>query len=100
MRELTVNFIREGKRVSVPAETTILEAAIAAGLEPNAPCGGAGTCGKCLMRVNGEELLACQTQISADTDVIREYAFYGNKTITSVTIPANVSSIGFNAFSW
>jgi uncharacterized 2Fe-2S/4Fe-4S cluster protein (DUF4445 family) len=34
------------------------------------PCGGHGGCGKCLVSVNGEEKLACQTPASTDATVI------------------------------
>lgn len=40
------------------------------GFAPDAPCGGRGTCGKCKVTVNGKEVLACQTVIQADMEVI------------------------------
>ncbi len=46
-----VSFVRERKSICVPEGTTVLEAEILAGLRPDAPCGGAGRCGKCLARV-------------------------------------------------
>ena len=39
--------------MEVPLGVTVLEAEIRAGLEPDAPCGGQGSCGKCLVKVNG-----------------------------------------------
>ena len=45
-----VIFIREQKQIEVPDGTTILEAEIQAGLCPDAPCGGQGKCGKCLVK--------------------------------------------------
>ena len=42
MSEYRIVFEREGKTVVVAEGTTLLQAAIDAGLEPNAPCGGAG----------------------------------------------------------
>ncbi|MDR0937299.1 MAG: ASKHA domain-containing protein [Oscillospiraceae bacterium] len=48
---------------------TILEAAIAAGLRLDAPCGGRGKCGKCKVRANSETVLACQTLIDGDLTV-------------------------------
>lgn len=62
-------FIREKKQIKVPAGTTILEAERMAGLLPDAPCGGAGTCGKCRVIVNGQTLKACSTQIFEDLQV-------------------------------
>ena len=44
----TVLFHPDGVSVSVETGTSVLEAMIAAGLAPDAPCGGKGTCGKIL----------------------------------------------------
>ena len=43
-----VYFVREEISMEVPVGTSVLEAEIRAGLVPDAPCGGLGTCGKCL----------------------------------------------------
>ena len=46
---------------------TLLQAERTAGLNPNAPCGGNGTCGKCKVTTQaGTEVLACQTIVEAD----------------------------------
>lgn len=55
--------------LEVPAGTNLLEALRQAGLAVDAPCGGRGTCGKCKIRVNGEEILACQTVVDRDVSV-------------------------------
>ena len=73
-------------RVAVPPGTSVHEAAARGGLALDAPCGGRGTCGKCLVRVIAGELappgpvererlsprqlarglrLGCQAQVSA-----------------------------------
>ena len=64
-----VIFIRERKQIEVPDGTTILEAEIQAGLCPDAPCGGQGKCGKCLVKVNGEIVKACQTPVHSEIKV-------------------------------
>lgn len=64
-----VYFIREKKQIEVPEGTTILEAERLAGLLPDAPCGGAGTCGKCRVSVDGQDVRACQTRITEDLQV-------------------------------
>ena len=58
-----VYFVREKISMEVPLGVTVLEAEIRAGLEPDAPCGGQGSCGKCLVKVNGNPVLACQTKV-------------------------------------
>ena len=75
-----VTFPEDAVSISVTAGITVLAAAIAAGLKPDAPCGGRGTCGKCLVRITagrdhltmaggpvpGDELLpACQLMVAA-----------------------------------
>ena len=64
-----VIFIREQKQIEVPDGTTILEAEIQAELCPDAPCGGQGKCGKCLVKVNGEIVKACQTPVHSEMKV-------------------------------
>ena len=41
-----VYFVREEISIEVPVGISVLEAEIRAGLVPDAPCGGLGTCGK------------------------------------------------------
>lgn len=41
-RVFTVRFVREGREAQVEEGTTLLAAEIAAGLVPDAPCGGQG----------------------------------------------------------
>ena len=72
MNEYTVTFLPVGITVSVEAGTTLLQAQITAGLRPDAPCGGKGTCGKCRVIVEGQEVLACQTAVHRDLTVLTE----------------------------
>ncbi len=52
------------------AEGRILQDVLAqAGLSGSAYCGGQGKCGKCRVKVNGQEVLACHTRISDDLEV-------------------------------
>ena len=48
----------------------LLEVLRSAGLQPEAPCGGKGTCGKCKVLWNGEEVLSCHTAVGRDGTVI------------------------------
>ncbi|MBT3200902.1 MAG: DUF4445 domain-containing protein [Phycisphaerales bacterium] len=88
-KQLRVTFEPHGRAVFVLEGTRLLEAAGCAGMTIETPCGGAGTCGKCRVRLtagaggptgqdveffSAEELadgwrLACQTAICADTVV-------------------------------
>jgi uncharacterized 2Fe-2S/4Fe-4S cluster protein (DUF4445 family) len=70
--ELRVTFQPSGRTVHALPGTTILEAAACVGLVLQTPCGGGGTCGKCLVRVcsgatgdratHGHRLTAAQRQ--------------------------------------
>jgi uncharacterized 2Fe-2S/4Fe-4S cluster protein (DUF4445 family) len=74
----TVNFINQNVKTEVPARTPLVAAARAAGVAIETPCNGAGTCGKCRVRLganvrlgeNQREVLACQTAVNGDIDVL------------------------------
>ncbi|MDH4179315.1 MAG: ASKHA domain-containing protein [Armatimonadota bacterium] len=51
MARYTITFLPSGRSASVPAGTTILEAAAASDLSLHSPCGGQGRCGKCAVQV-------------------------------------------------
>ena len=70
-----VKFLPVNRTVAVPPGTTVLEAEIAAGLKPDAPCGGMGACGKCTVEIRletGGSVLAraCKTAVDRDIEVI------------------------------
>ena len=70
MQQYTVTFRPGDRRTTVDAGTTLLAAQIAAGLRPDAPCGGQGTCGKCRVTLeDGTLALACQTPVTRDMTV-------------------------------
>lgn len=46
-----ITFQPSGKTITVPAGTELLEAARKAGISIDSPCGGKGTCGKCIVRI-------------------------------------------------
>ena len=72
MKRYAVTFQPGNVTVQAEAGSTLLQAQIAAGLRPDAPCGGKGTCGKCKVVVEGREVLACQTTVDRDLTVITE----------------------------
>jgi uncharacterized 2Fe-2S/4Fe-4S cluster protein (DUF4445 family) len=51
-----VEFHPSGQSIQVPPQTRLLDAARQAGVEIESPCGGDGTCGKCLVRVTSGEV--------------------------------------------
>ena len=67
MGQFTITFQPGGVQVTVPEGTTLLRAQIQAGLGPDAPCGGRGSCGKCRVTLqDGREVLACQAPVEGD----------------------------------
>ena len=77
-----VKFVREGIEIEVNAGMSVLEAEIRAGLRPDAPCGGLGKCGKCLVKIDGEVVKACQVRIcEGETCVVETLDRAGNEKI-------------------
>ncbi|MDY4970871.1 MAG: ASKHA domain-containing protein [Lachnospiraceae bacterium] len=73
MSDYRVRFMPQNVDVTVEEGTDLLTAQIRAGLHPDAPCGGKGTCGKCLVNiVEGTPLgvqKACTTKVTCDMTV-------------------------------
>jgi uncharacterized 2Fe-2S/4Fe-4S cluster protein (DUF4445 family) len=104
--QIRVTFQPTGRTVHVLVGTTVLEAAARAGLTIDTPCGGAGTCGKCRVRISqgatepGEQdkaslsgpdiaagwRLACQTHLAAPAVIeLPESALFGQQQIFTET---------------
>lgn len=58
-REVRVTFQPSGRSVYVLPGTILIEAAARAGFVIETPCGGAGTCGKCLVKVVSGKCAEC-----------------------------------------
>lgn len=69
MEQNVVTFLPKGSSVCVEKGATLLQAQVKAGLHPDAPCGGKGTCGKCRVDLEGHSVLACQTLVDRDMTV-------------------------------
>ncbi|MHC6204370.1 ASKHA domain-containing protein [Breznakiellaceae bacterium SP9] len=70
-----VSFFAQDKSIEVAAGTGIVEAARRAGVLIETPCNANGTCGKCLVRLNGKPVPACQTAVTTDSAIeVRDYA--------------------------
>ena len=83
-----VIFQPSGRSVEVPAGSELLDAARAAGVEIEAPCGGKGRCGRCIVRIGSGSVdsdslsvmpaaavaqghvLACRTRVADDPIVV------------------------------
>ena len=58
------------KRIEAEDGQLLSELFIREGIFVEHPCGGMGTCKKCLVKVNGAEELSCRYRICADTEVV------------------------------
>ena len=77
-----VKFVRKNIEIEMEDGASVLEAEIRAGLRPDAPCGGLGKCGKCLVKINGEVVKACQVRISeGETCVVETLDRAGSEKI-------------------
>lgn len=86
-----VTFLREGRTVQVSAGSTIMNAARSTAIFPDAPCGGQGTCGKCLvqLKTDGGEtktVLACQTKVWKDLTVDTQRLPQKHQILTNTSI--------------
>ncbi len=72
MKRYSVTFSPQGKQIFVHEGVTVLEAAGLAGVILNSVCAGAGTCGKCTVRIepHGLEVVACSWLIEGDITVV------------------------------
>ena len=66
----TIKILPQNKTVAVEKGANLMAVLREAGTSPEAPCGGKGTCGKCRVLWNGEEVLACHTAVDRDGTVV------------------------------
>lgn len=69
-----IRIYRSGKLLSTTTAedgTSLLDCVTAAGHFLDAPCGGNGRCGKCLVKLSpaGEDVKSCRTYVEGDTDI-------------------------------
>lgn len=75
METVYIRFLNEDLDVEAASGSTLLEIQVAAGMRPDAPCGGQGSCGKCLVDIRRpgearfERVKACQTRATGPLEV-------------------------------
>lgn len=67
--ERMITILPEGRKISVKTGGNLLEILRDHELAPDAPCGGAGTCGKCTVMVDGVQVRSCQYTVTDDVIV-------------------------------
>jgi uncharacterized 2Fe-2S/4Fe-4S cluster protein (DUF4445 family) len=96
MQTYTVTFLPQKISVRVSEGCDLLQTQILAGLHPDAPCGGKGSCGKCRVWLNGLEVLACQTEVTRDMTVLTEPE--KEATILTTGMKAEIQPDGANDY--
>ena len=69
MEQYTLTILPQGIRIPADEDQILLKALREAGLRADAPCGGAGTCGKCIVLADGRDVLSCQTLVDDDMTI-------------------------------
>ena len=92
----TISFPYQKLTIQAEEGTTLLEAEIAAGLSPDAPCGGKGLCGKCTAEILTEDgvwkqVLACRTVIDRDLTVRADAGDSANNNHVQILTESTVS---------
>lgn len=82
-----ITILPQKQNIAAGPGENLLDVLRAAGLAPDAPCGGAGTCGKCSVRINGNEALACRTVITDDMTIALSAGAY-EQILTAEIAPA------------
>ncbi len=85
IRHFRILFKPDDREISIHRGATVIEAAGQAGIILTTPCGGKGTCGKCIVRLHpsGQEVLACQHRVDSDLVVMvpPESRFYEHRIL-------------------
>ncbi len=92
MEHFRVVFKPDDKEVSIHRGATLLETAGQAGIILTTPCGGKGTCRKCVVELqpSGRQVLACQHIVESDLTVTvpSTSRFYDHKILSHGLDPA------------
>ena len=67
--ERMITILPEGRKIAAQTGDILLNVLRAHELAPDAPCGGAGTCGKCTVIVDGAVVRSCQYAVTEDITV-------------------------------
>lgn len=92
---LTVHLPGEGRTIHPHQGEILLQALAREGLLVPSPCGGAGTCGRCRVLLDGSEVLACQTRPDRDCTVeltVREREFAVLTDYPSLSLPVGAEA--------
>jgi uncharacterized 2Fe-2S/4Fe-4S cluster protein (DUF4445 family) len=85
-----VTFQPSGKSASMDPGTELLDAAKLANVEIATPCGGKGTCGKCLVRILSGEVESNSTEILSETEEKNAYVQACRTKVLDTPVTASI----------
>ena len=91
-----VTILNDDTKLEIEEGKNLLDALREAKIQLDAPCGGQGKCGKCKVLANGEEVLACQTEVTGNLLVKLPEA--ANNSILTEGIVATTTPDGSNKY--
>ncbi len=86
-----VKFEPVGKEVEVLAGTELLDAARQAGVDIEAPCGGKGTCGKCIVRIISGKVEVSKHDMLSASALDRGYVLACQSKIIDEAVSVEIS---------
>lgn len=86
-----ITVLPQKRNIEAAAGDNLLDVLRTAGLAPDAPCGGAGSCGKCRVMLDGKEVLACRTVIDRDMTVTIPAAGSANILTDSTLVQGKIA---------
>ncbi len=92
-----VTILNDDIKLEVEDGKNLLAAIQEAKLELDAPCGGQGKCEKCKVLINGEEVLACQTEVTGD--ILVKLPEKAENTILTEGLVATTQADGKNKYA-
>lgn len=90
---VNVTFLPNGKNITVPPQTTLLEAARSAEIHINASCNGKGSCGKCKLITNKGVVDTQPSPLLSENEIAKGYVLACQSRVTedvTVSIPDEV----------
>lgn len=89
-----VMFQPSNKNVNVPAGTELLVAARRAGVEIDIPCGGKGTCGKCVVRILSGDVDSDSLGVLPSSAIIDGFVLACKTKVLETSVVVEVPEIG------
>jgi uncharacterized 2Fe-2S/4Fe-4S cluster protein (DUF4445 family) len=85
-----ITFHPEGKSIEVPRGTELLDAVHQAGISLDASCGGEGTCGNCLVRIESGEIDSDASELLSPAQAAQGFVLACKSRILNVPVVVEI----------